>query len=47
MVKDPTSIMITKDTYEKLSKLKRKMSSKLDRNLTFDELILEIIKQTQ
>ena len=43
MPKDTTTIQVTKDTREKLSALKRKMSLKLDKDLTFDELIQKMI----
>ena len=43
---DVTTIQLKIKTYEKLSALKRKMSSKMDKDLTFDQLILEMIANT-
>jgi len=47
MSKDRTTIQLSKDTYEKLSSYKRKTSSKLDKDLTFDELIEKMISDLE
>ena len=43
MEKDIKTIQLTKATYEKLSSYKRKLSSKMDKDLTFDQVIQIII----
>ena len=47
MPKDITTIQLSKDTYEKLSSFKRKTASKLDKDLTFDELIQKMINDLE
>lgn len=47
MTKEVTTIQLSKDTYAKLSSFRRRISAKLDRDLTFDQLIEIMIKNTE
>lgn len=39
MIKEITTIQLSKNTYDKLSSYKRRISLKLEKDLTFDDII--------
>ena len=43
MKKNVTTIQLCKDTYDKLSSYRRKLSAKLEKDMTFDEVINSMI----
>jgi hypothetical protein len=47
MVKEVTSAQLSKETHAKLSSFRRKMSLRLDPDLTFDQLIDKMIEELE